>query len=76
MNKDSIICWHCEKMTMEPAPELGSGWRKCSNCGATHQPHPSQVSQSTIVVEQVAPGTRETKYRPQKVRQPKTPAKA
>jgi len=31
-------CWYCDKETMEDAPELGSGWSKCSSCGATHNP--------------------------------------
>lgn len=28
-------CWYCGKETMEEAPELGMGWFKCSECGAT-----------------------------------------
>ncbi len=28
-------CWFCEKETMEEAPDLGSGWFRCSKDGAT-----------------------------------------
>ena len=28
-------CWFCEKGTMEEALDLGSGWFRCSECGAT-----------------------------------------
>jgi len=28
-------CWSCGRHFMWIAPELGSGWFKCSKCGAT-----------------------------------------
>lgn len=28
-------CWNCQKNAMKEAPELGKGWRKCQECGAT-----------------------------------------
>ena len=28
-------CWNCGKNEMCPSEDLGKGWFKCSNCGAT-----------------------------------------
>lgn len=28
-------CWYCDKDTMDEASELGPGWFKCCDCGAT-----------------------------------------
>ena len=28
-------CWFCGKETMKEAPDLGSGWFRCGECGAT-----------------------------------------
>lgn len=29
-------CWFCEKHTMDKAPDLGNGWYRCCQCGATY----------------------------------------
>ena len=28
-------CWNCNLKTMFPSEDLGKGWWKCSDCGAT-----------------------------------------
>lgn len=28
-------CWYCQKVEMVEAAELGKGWFKCPECGAT-----------------------------------------
>jgi len=35
MKKDSTVCWYCGEATLQPCPELDSGWLKCPKCGAT-----------------------------------------
>jgi len=30
-----MLCWNCEKQEMAGAPDLGVGWLRCPNCGAT-----------------------------------------
>ena len=36
-------CWFCLKITMVECPELGKGWYKCSECGATSVEIPKPV---------------------------------
>lgn len=35
-----MLCPYCLKDTMIPNEELGSGWSKCSSCGATYSDDP------------------------------------
>lgn len=35
-------CWYCGQNTMELYTNLGHGWLKCSNCGATCNPNPTK----------------------------------
>lgn len=35
---DLRVCWYCGKQKQVDAPELGSHWLKCTNCGATYYP--------------------------------------
>jgi len=30
-----MLCWYCEKAQMAPWEDLGKGWFKCPDCGAT-----------------------------------------
>ncbi len=39
-NKDNK-CPFCGKQTLKPFNQVGHGWQKCSNCGATHLPNPT-----------------------------------
>ena len=36
-------CWNCGLDTMKPCDELGKGWFKCSDCGATWVKMPELV---------------------------------
>jgi len=45
-------CWYCGEEKMVEAPDLGSAWFKCSECGATwtRVPKPSQAAADEIFV--------------------------
>jgi len=30
-----MLCWYCEKNTMQPDPNAEKGWFRCSECDAT-----------------------------------------
>jgi len=44
-------CWNCGLGMMSPWEELGKGWFKCSNCGATwtEVPIPRQAIAEEII---------------------------
>lgn len=44
MEDRTKACWYCHKATMEPAPEFGPKWYKCSKCGTTHNILPVLIS--------------------------------
>ncbi len=49
MKKSTNVCRYCLVKSMEPADDLGKGWLKCSNCGATEFPNPTTVRQGDLV---------------------------
>lgn len=45
----SNTCWYCHKDTMVECAELGKGWLKCTECGATHIPLPKKARKAKKV---------------------------
>jgi len=75
MPKTNIKCWSCGQNTMISFEELGHGWQKCSNCGATEIPNPTVSKHIRILEETWADGEGRRHYASTPVRKPKTQAK-
>ena len=60
-----MLCWNCGLKTMQPWEDLGKGWFKCSDCGATWV-KPLKLGMSPIsIVRDDTCGL--TKYKPRSV---------
>jgi len=44
--------------------ELGTGWYKCKDCGATHQENPMTSKGDCLIATEYDPATGGSKYKP------------
>ena len=58
-------CWYCGKDTMQPAPEWGSSFYKCSACGASY------VIPLKLGINPLGVGTDVDNGQPTRVRRPR-----
>jgi len=57
-------CWFCFTRLMERAPDLGWGWYKCSNCGATHVDIPTPIGAPMSLTTHQFEGYTRTAWKP------------
>jgi len=54
-------CWNCGLKTMQPSKDLGKGWFKCSDCGATWAKL-LEPGQATAIETITVPGGSKSKH--------------